>query len=324
MTSEASLDTCSNNKFTEVVEALAGELKWSLDLLAWIFDCLFELMGDDKFMEQLNGQKLVNAAEYLQEKNEVALHLLLCSSTRSFLSALCRRVAHLDGVSAQAVEFYRRQAAEAEHSGVARLPSGQLQQAYQRMQQAISSSLVPAAEFERMLNTLGADIKQAYSTFLPAMLRQATNPPQGKQIDLMIKTSQIQMELMMLLTRLLPPPFTPLIKKFFVEDLKAMRERTDPARLFFANFSALGVQDDQGSLAAKVARGGAYYDIFKRAELRLGTPGMRAWRRCVRCPLVMEDAAPAHRPGVAYVLSQQRKCSCGGSWGLLGKGKLIL
>lgn len=312
---------------TEVVEALAGELKWSLDLLAWILDCLFELMSNAKFMENLNG-KFSSALEFLAERNDVALHLLLSSGTRSFLSALCRRIAHLDGISGRAVDFYRQQAAEAEQSGMARLPSGQLQQAYQRMQQVTSGGLVPVAAFKKMLNTLGHDIKQAYALYLPAMLKQSSGghpPPQGKQIDQLVKQSQSQMEVIMLLSRAVPPAFVPLVKKFFGEDLREMRTQTDPAQLFFADFAALGVQDDKGSLAARAARGGAYHDVFKRVELRpgCGTRALKPWRRCVRCPAVMEDVSP-NRPGVTYVVAQQRKCSCGGSWGLLAKDKLVL
>jgi mediator of RNA polymerase II transcription subunit 16 len=30
-----------------------------------------------------------------------------------------------------------------------------------------------------------------------------------------------------------------------------------------------------------------------------------------------------HRPGFTFVLAQQRKCACGGSWGLLHKGAMV-
>ncbi|TQW09662.1 mediator of RNA polymerase II transcription subunit 16 [Cordyceps javanica] len=306
----------------QVVEALAGELKWSTSLLAWIMDCLLELGSDEQFMENLSG-KISTASEYLQERNDVALHLLLSSATRSFLSAMCRRILHLDTVSGRAVEFHRQQEAEAEQSGMARLPSEQLQQAYRRMHQVTSSSLVPVAEFERMLNALGHDVKQAYGMYLPALLKQSSHPPQGKQIDLMVKQSQNQMEVIMLLSRQVPPAFVPVVRKFLTEDLRVMRAQTDPARLFFADYAALGVQDDKSSLAARAARGGAYYDGFKRVELRPGAQGAKPWRRCVRCPTVMEDVSP-NRPGVTYVVAQQRKCSCGGSWGLLNKNTLVL
>ncbi|OAA73694.1 RNA polymerase II Mediator complex subunit Sin4 [Cordyceps fumosorosea ARSEF 2679] len=315
----------------KVVEALAGELKWSMDLLAWIVDCLFELMGDETFVENLTGKPLA-VAEHLQARNVVALHVLLTSSTRGFLSALCRRIAHLDGISERAVEFYRQQAGEAERSGVARLPSEQLQRAYQRMRQVTSASLVPAVAFEAMLKTLGDDVKQAYAAYIPVMLKQSSNghhpPPQAKQMDMLLKTSQTQMEVIMLLSRQVPPPLGSVVKKLFTEDLPALRAQTDPAKLFFADYRSLDVQDDAGSLAARAARGigeggGPYYDVFKRVELSPGQKGRPPWRRCVRCPTVMEDISPT-RPGVTYVVAQKRKCSCGGSWGLLTGDKLVL
>lgn len=307
--------------YTEVVDALAGCAKWSLDLLAWIADSLFELMGDEKFQEFLVPQKFSEMTAYLHERNDIALHLLLCSCSRSFLSALCRRIAHLDSVSTKANDFYRRQAAQAEQSGTAKLPSSQLQQAYQRMQQVTSSSLIKVTEFEKLLNVMGADIKQTYQAFLPNLVKQSSNPPQGKQIDLAMKAAQVQLELFMLLAKSPPPAFLPVIKKLFARDLKAFRAHTDPANLFFADFSPLGVQDDKRSLAARAARGGVYYDVFKRVELRAGTG--KQWRRCVRCASIMEDVF-GNKPGYTFVLGQQRKCSCGGQWALLQKDRLVL
>lgn len=258
---------------------------------------------------------------YLHERNDISLYLLLCSCSRSFLSALCRRIVHLDSVSTKANDFYQRQTAQAEQSGTAKLPSNQLQQAYQRMQQVTTSGLIKVTEFEKLLNVLGADIKQTYQAFLPNLVKQGPNPPQGKQIDMAMKSAQVQLELLMLLARAPPPAFLPVIKKLFVRDLRAFRQQTDPANLFFADFSPLGVQDDKRSLALKASRGGVYYDVFKRGEIRTGSG--KPWRRCVRCASVMEDVW-GNKPGYTFVLGQQRKCSCGGSWALLQKGKLVL
>ncbi|KAK4128203.1 hypothetical protein N657DRAFT_638626 [Parathielavia appendiculata] len=41
--------------------------------------------------------------------------------------------------------------------------------------------------------------------------------------------------------------------------------------------------------------------------------GCPQWRRCVRCAAVMEDIWSA-KPGYHFLLTQQRKCPCGGSW----------
>lgn len=303
------------------MDALTGCAKWSLDLLAWLVDCLFELMNDTNLLQRLMPPKFSELNTYLHERGDVSLHLLLSSSSRSFLSAVCRRIAHLEALSNKAIEFYKRQNNTGEQSNGAKVANPQLQQAYQRMQQVTSSSLIKVSEFEKLLNILGADIRQAYQTFLPQMVKAQPNAPQGKQLDVAIKTMQIQFEVAMILSGSPPPAFVPVIKKFFGKDLPAFRKLTDPAKLFFADFELLGVQDDKNSLTARKNKG-AYVDLFKRVELRRGGPGNR-WRRCTRCASVMEDVFGS-RPGFTFVVGQQRKCSCSGYWALLPKGKLVL
>ncbi|KAK5990781.1 Mediator of RNA polymerase II transcription subunit 16-like protein [Cladobotryum mycophilum] len=301
----------------EVVDALAGCAKWSLDLLSWLSDCLFGLMNDNEFLATLVPGRTGELINYLRSQNNIALHLLLSSCSRSFLLAVCRRIAHLENLSTRAIEFYRRQSASGEQQ---MMPNPQLQQAYQKMQNITTTSLIKVSEFEKLLNTLGQDVRQAYSQFLPSMLKNGSNPPQGKQMDIAVKNAQFQYELNMLLAGSPPPLFLPAIKKFLAKDLPAFRSLTDPAKLFFADFSLLGVQDDKSSLAAKEAKG-VYVDLFRRAPLKKGS--QQQWRGCTRCASVMEDVFGS-RPGFAFVLRQQHKCSCGGFWALLPKGKLVL
>jgi mediator of RNA polymerase II transcription subunit 16 len=45
----------------------------------------------------------------------------------------------------------------------------------------------------------------------------------------------------------------------------------------------------------------------------IGDNGSPQWRRCVRCGSVMEDLWSG-KPGYHFVLTQQRKCPCGGGW----------
>jgi mediator of RNA polymerase II transcription subunit 16 len=196
----------------------------------------------------------------------------------------------------------------------------QLQQAYQKMQHVTSSGLVKVGELDKLLGTITQDIRQSYAQFVPMLVKQQAKPPQGKQIDLSLKTTQIGLELNLLLANSPPPPFLAIIKKFFIKDLAALRALTDPAKLFFANFDLLEVQDDKRSLANKGVKG-VYVDIFKRTELKISST--QVWRRCTRCAAVMEDTHGT-RPGLTFVLNQQRRCSCGGSWALLPKGKLFL
>ena len=270
-------------------------------------------------MSLLSPQRYNEMAAYLHGKNNIALHFLLCSSSRGFLSAVCRRLGHLEALSIRAIEFYRRQSAMGD-SSVAGKSAPQLQQAYQKMQQVTSSGLVKVSEFDKLLTTLGQDIRQTYQAFLPqlVMKSQQAQPPQGKQIDMAVKAARVQFELAMLLASTPPPAFLGLITKFFKQDLRAFHQTTDPTQLFFANYELLEAQDDKHSLASRRARGKTYVDTFNRMEMSI-SPG-RQWRRCTRCAAVMEDVFGS-RPGFTFVLGQQRKCSCSGHWTLLPKGK---
>jgi mediator of RNA polymerase II transcription subunit 16 len=262
-------------------------------------------------MELLAPPRFSEIAPYLHHKNNMSLHFLLSSSSRGFLSAICRRLGHLEALSTRAIDFYRRTSVDPSSSGK---PVPRLQQAYRRMQQVTSSGLVKVAEFEKLLTSLGNDIRQSYQTYLPALVKAQQNPPQGKQIDLAIKQTRIQFELALLLSASPPPAFLQVMVKFFNKDLKAFRNLTDPAQLFFADYDLLEVQDDRRSLAAKKAKGMTFVDVFKRVQVK-PTPAQQ-WRRCTRCAAVMEDVFGS-RPGYTFVLGQQRKCACSGHWALL-------
>lgn len=317
---ELALGEVCSHIFTEVVDTLTGSIKWGQSLIAWLTDSLFELVNDDKFMELLSPQRFSEMTPYLVAKNEVCLHLMLSSSSRGLLLAMCKRIMYLEKMSGQANDWYMKHTNPTEPKGPVKLPNMQLQQAYRRMQQTANSGLVKVGHFEQLLNLLAADTRLLYSNLLPAMVKNQANPPQGKQVDMAIKQAQMQFELHMLLAASPPPPFLQVIKKFLAKDVQAFRAMTDPARLFFADFDVLELQDDARSLAARAEKG-AHVDVFTKAELKM-TPTSQ-WRRCTRCASVMEDVFGS-RPGLTYVLSQQRKCTCGGFWGLLPKGELFL
>jgi len=214
--------------------------------------------------------------------------------------------------------------------------------AYQNVQRFTSGSLIKVTEFDKLLSTLSQEIRTAYQTSLPGLTSQArpqNPPPQGGTSDPAVKRAQIHCELSMLLAESPPPSFQGVLVNFFDNSLKDFRAQTDQAKLFFADYSLLEVDDDKKSLAAKKASG-RYVDVFKRFELVAdGKPGVPGglpppggegtaeavdtqWRRCVRCGAVMEDVY-GQRQGFTFVLAQQRKCSCGGCWGILPKGSLV-
>lgn len=331
---------------TEVVDALAGCAKWAIDLLSWIADSLFCLMKDPEFLSLLTPQTFHEMTAYLQSRNDVALHLLLCSSTRGFIAAACRCLLQLDTLSKRAIQYYQNKAAQ---NGGANKSPMELYQAYLKMHQHTSTGLIRVTDMDKLVSALGADIRSAYQVPLAGLAAKAASPPpaapnsngniQQQQGEAAVKRAQLVSELNMLMMQSPPGSFLPVLKKLFGPVLTAFRTTTDPALLYFADFSLLEVEDTPKCLAARRASG-RYVDLFKRVMLTrpsaaegLGEDGQSgatggvgggsgtAWRRCVRCAAVMEDVYPS-RPGFNYVLTQQRKCACGGNWGLLSKGSL--
>lgn len=335
-----------------MVDALTGCAKWALDLLCWLTDSLFVLRDDPKFMELLNPGRFSEMTGYLKSKNDVSLHLLLCSSTRGFLVAACKRLVHLQVMSAQATQYWDKNAAM-HNSTDSHASQGiiAVQQAYLKMQRCITTTLIKVSEIDRMLNTLGGDIKRAYqaSVAVLAQKQQQQSGKPGQPADAAIKKAQAHCELNILLAENPPPQFLPVTKKLFEVDLKNLVASTDRSGLFFTDFQLLEVEEDPRRLAARKAQG-KYVDTFKRVELTAhnaakategenvhrpheqqqqqqqpdaDTANGPAWRRCVRCCAVMEDAQ-ATKSGMNFVLSQQRRCACGGGWGLLAPGELVV
>jgi mediator of RNA polymerase II transcription subunit 16 len=358
----------------EVVDSLAGCGKWGVDLLAWLADRLFGLLRDPEITAMLEDKnRFPELTRYLQSKKEVSLHLLLCSSTRGFLSAVCRRLMHLETISDRAVQFYelnpqlqhQQQDPVAPSAATAR-PHPALYQAYLKLRRTVSSSLVKVQEFDNLLSALSKDIQSAYQATFSGLVAAAVKPKQAnlteqQQLQLnqqFIKKAQTHCELDMLLGVSLPPSFRKVLHNFFKVTLPELRKQTDHAQLHFAPYDLLEVQENPNSLAMrKAAR--KYVDVFRRVELVMGRPpppkhardgqesnllpmkrtangeevnnGRGAdgpngnngngleWRRCVRCASVMEDIW-ANRPGYNFVLAQQRKCACGGSWGVVSRG----
>ncbi len=344
----------------DVVDALAGCAKWAVDLLCWLTDCIFNLLGDPNFMAILSDPKrFPELASYLQARGDVSLHMLLCSSTRGFILAACRRLTHLEQLSTRATQYYERQVQT--QPGASNRPPPALYVAYVKMQQCTNSSLIKVAEFEKLVISLSKDIGANYQRTLSALAQRGGGRQQGQgqggsANDAIAKKAQAHSELDMLLAGNPPPTFRDALLKFFNTNVTAFQATTDPAKLYFANFGLLEVDDDPKSLAAKKVKG-VYVDVFKRvgllsrgakgkggtgasssssngvngANTNGSTAGAAAssgedtgpqWRRCVRCTSVMEDIY-GQRPGFTFVLAQQRKCSCGGNWGLLSRGSLV-
>lgn len=267
----------------EVVDALGGCAKWAIDLLTWLSDCLFQLADDPTFMAILSDpQRFPELAGYLQAQGDVSLHLLLCSSTRGFLSAACRRLSHLEALSNRAAQFNvtvkENQQAQQQKEGEPARPVGPppaLLMAYQKIQRFIGSSPVKVGHFEALVNQLSNDIRVAYHASLPGIVGNEpaeVRPDTGQPLhsnEQRLKRRQAAFELDMLLASSPPPSFREVIFNFFNKNLAAFKAQTDPAKLYFGNFDLLEVEDDPRSLARKKELG-KYIDVFKRVEVYSG------------------------------------------------------
>lgn len=324
----------------EVVASLVGCAKWASDLLSWLADSIFNLWDDKEFREILEDQKrFPDLSNYMHRRGDVSLHLLLCSSTRGFLTAACRRLGHLESLGTRAMIYYDKQAATEPNVNITPLHA-----AYLKLQRATCSSLIKVQDFEQLVTALSADIRANYQKTLAGLKGarpDAKGGPQGQGAgtnDQLVKKAQAHCELDMLLAGNPPPSFRDMLLKFFQSKVTAFRAQTDPSKLYFGNYDILEVEDDPRSLAIRKAKG-TYIDVFTRATLHgnvksaakgrgnAAAPGATEdtgpqWRRCVRCASIMQDVS-GQRPGFNFVLGQQRKCSCGGSWGLLPKGSLV-
>ncbi|KAI5865169.1 RNA polymerase II mediator complex subunit Sin4 [Durotheca rogersii] len=323
----------------EVVNALAGCVKWSTDLLCWLCDSLFCLLDDPKFMNLLKQPQLAQMTAYLHSKNEIALHLVLCSATRGLLSAVCRRISLLDSFSTKCINWYENREKTAANANTQPDPRAAahaaLYAAYQKIRQYTSSSLIKADEFDKLLTGLGSDIRSAYNTSLAVLGEQAARaansnqplPGQGAnapRLDVSqeaIARGRQHCELNMLVLQAPPPSFVSVVDKFFNKDLKEFRSHVNVAELYFADYGLLEINDGPRTLERK-RKTGMRVDLFKRTILSKNQPPSNGfafpWRFCVRCGSVMEDLAMlGPKQGLGFLLRQQLHCCCGGRMALL-------
>lgn len=276
---------------SEVVEVLAGCVTWAATLMAWMVDCLFDLADDPAFMSILNEQKrFPDLANFLQSRGDVSLHLLCCSSARGFITAACRRLAHLEGMSNRAIRYWEANHLKTENNdgsgggGGKALPDS-LYFAYRKMQHATSSCLIKVQEFEKILQGFAQDVRTAYQASLSRRQSSANNQAQQQQHpspqqnknqqpqnaeDQFVKKAQAHCELDMLLGANPPPCFREVLLKFFTQTLPVFKSHVDPAKLYFANYEVLDVEENPRILAARKARR-RYIDVFTRREITFPT-----------------------------------------------------
>jgi mediator of RNA polymerase II transcription subunit 16, fungi type len=199
------------------------------------------------------------------------------------------------------------------------------------------------ATFETLLSSLTSHIKNAYSMHSPPLSGSPT-----------AEKARNAMEIKMLFGGAIPDTFKGVIVELFRKEglLDAVRDEIEPARLFFANFAMLEVDDDPLSVrdrkrsrqtmdsfrktwlahpqkkqpAAAATTNGSVNGNGSAVAATNGTPGAAPattavapaasptrWRRCARCAAVMEDVL-SHRHVLQWMVMQQRRCFCAGYW----------
>jgi mediator of RNA polymerase II transcription subunit 16 len=321
--------------YLEVINALAGSVRWTLDLMAWLVDTLITLpttLPQGMSLTNVEGFSLPDLHQHVRDTNMVSLHLLLSSSTRGFLTAICRRLIHLDWIARKAI------AQSVGHSGTP-TPNSQgnnppsslspaLRNAYLHIATLVNSTILRIKTMETLLGGLTTSIKDVYGSTLPK------SQPNDK--------ARNALEIKMLFGGEFPEAFKPVIVELFKPEglLEAVREDIEPAKLFFADFSLLEVNEDKTSLAKRKASN-MTMDCFRKNWLPNPKKGAKKnhndqsdgststnrkqlarWRRCARCAAVIEDVLTERR-ALQWLIMQQRRCFCGGYWDTLSVGEMV-
>ncbi|KAI9840522.1 MAG: mediator complex subunit [Thelocarpon superellum] len=260
----------------EVLQSLFGILKWSVDVNNFLVDELLAL--GDLLRGQLDDVDFIQRT--LRETNSCALLLILGSVSRTFLRYNARA---LHGLSS------------ASHKGVQATQRGDQKQAFTSVMGVIDTSPVKVSQLERMLAELDNEMKTAYQTF---NLSEAERSIAEKTLLVHAQVAK---------------PFQPVIKKLFSTTLDALRREIDPAAIYFADYSWLGLSDDRRTDAYRRSR---LVDCMKKVPISPGVP----LRRCTRCCAYMEDAAPGKTTS-AYMASLQKACFCGSLFRLVDAKK---
>jgi len=348
----------------EVINSLAGSVRWVLELMAWLTDTLVTLpttLPPTIDLTKVSSLQLPELLAHLHTTNTISLHLLLSSPTRGFLTAICRRLQHLDYIARKAIMYpganntpNPQNPNHTQHQ-TSTLPPA-LRAAYMQIATLTSNSILRIKTIETLLASLTSLIKTAYASHNPPL---SGSPPAEK--------ARNSLEIKMLFGGSFPDAFKSVIVELFRKEglLDAVQEEIEPARLFFADFTMLEVDEDAVSVWRREALAKTM-DCFQKRWLvnpekkssfsvigsggegtsqnrttntspgtaqegsAVGTGGLMGaggrqgarWRRCARCAAVMEDVL-TQRSALQWLVMQQRRCFCSGYWDTLAPGETV-
>jgi mediator of RNA polymerase II transcription subunit 16 len=331
--------------------------------MAWLTDTLINLPTTLPPIIDLTKASSIPLPEllaHLHSTNTISLHLLLSSPTRGFLTAICRRLQHLDYIARKAIMYPganntpnpQNPNQNPQHQTSTLSPA--LRAAYMQIATLTSNSIIRIKTIETLLASLTSLIKTAYASHNPPL---SGSPPAER-----LRNS---LEIKMLFGGSFPDAFKSVIVDLFRKEglLDAVKDEIEPSRLFFADFTMLEVDEDGISVGRRKALGKTM-DCFQKRWLvnpekksssaaggqegggapqsattntspgtaqdgsAVGTGGLMGaggrqgarWRRCARCAAVMEDVL-TQRSALQWLVMQQRRCFCSGYWDTLAPGE---
>ncbi|CAG8972316.1 hypothetical protein HYALB_00001718 [Hymenoscyphus albidus] len=310
----------------EVINALGGSFRWVLDFMAWLIDTLLNLpttLPPNMDLKDVDSFNLSELHAHLRSTNTVSLHLLLCSATRGFLTAMCRRITHLDYIARRAIQTPGTNG-NSQNSNPPPI-SSQLRHAYLHIATLTTKTIIRIKTVETLLSSLTSSIKEVYRA----------NFPSGQSDG-----RRNAFETKMLFGGQFPECFKSVIVELFKKEglLEAVRDEIEPAKLFFADFGLLEVGEDEASIRRRRSVGKTM-DSFRKvwlnnpvkrvkggldgADVGVGNGRQVAkWRRCARCAAVVVDALTERR-ALQWLIMQQRRCYCSGYWHTLAEGERV-
>lgn len=163
----------------EVIQSLTGSVRWVLDLVAWLTNTLIELPKTNPSIDLTSpNMSLPDLLAHLHLTNTVSLHFLLSSSSRGFLTAICRRLQHIDYIARRAMNIHPQTNTPNSNPSVP-IPgpiSPALRSAYTQIATLTANSILKIKTVETLLSSLSVLIKTAYASHNPSLSGTSYEP----------------------------------------------------------------------------------------------------------------------------------------------------
>ena len=254
--------------------SLKGLVKWSLDLMTLIFDDMIEIM---RFCKGNFERERILA--YVHERNSVALHVLLSSSSRALLSMLGNLIRNF------AMRIVKTQEKVRHSSRTNDIRDGiELQQ-----MEAMMSSELPfeIRLFEQLVAETDGNIRATYQA-------SQSSPPQ-----------RAFYEQGMLIDADIPEALSPVLQRLFGEIVPRLESQIDGVGIYLVDTAWLGLGEDEEAIKRA---GRQQYDVLRKCAI----PPNAKVRQCRRCGSVIENLVDGNM--AAWVQHAHKTCICLSHW----------